>query len=386
MLKRMLVLFGHYVNSKHHKWLLGLLIALVLGTLAHCIYRAHQHVKPTPPILYQGSRLVIPEKSALRSVVQVEPVHRQSIVTTVVVPARVEIIPAKSVAMLPPLTGQITEIFKIIGETVAVGEPLYALVSPDLAQAYASKTTAEAVYGLAEKNLKRQRQLAKYEINVGRDLEQAESDLLQAEAELQRCTARLNSLHVSLTDKNTSGSFLIRSPINGVVTSVNSGVGTYWADLTTPVMTVADLSQVYLVASAQEHDLADFFLGQETTVLFERPYKTFESRVEFIDPILNAGTRTIDVGLTLDNKDGSLRPNMFARMRFNRKPQQGILLPLTAVIQRGFDSIIFVEVAPWQFEPRIVKVGLQLDDKIVIESGLADQERVAMTGGIILND
>lgn len=386
MLKRMLILGWQNVRAKHPKLLLVVILIVLLSAIVHCAYRSMHHIVPTPPIIYQDSRLIIPENSALRTVVHVEPVQLQSVISTLIVPATVEAIPENIVTVLPPLTGQIIKIYKILGESVAIGDPLYSMVAPDLAQAFADKTSAEAVFTLAEKNLKRQKGLAKLAINATRDLEQAISDMAQAKAELDRSVARLEALRVSVKDQDTLGNLIIRSPVNGVVTEINGGVGTYWADLTTPVVTVADLSQVYVVASAQEHDAPDFFIGQETQIVWEFTPKTQIAQVCFIDPILNPNTRTVTAGVMIDNPDGILRPNMFARMKFKRKPRQRILLPMTAVIQRGFDSLVFVEVAPWEFEPRIVKVGLQIDDKIEIETGLAEQERVAMTGGIILND
>lgn len=385
MLKGMLVLFGYYLRSKQGRWLLASLLIILLIALV-CASRAKHHPALGPPILYQDSHLVIPEDSALRSAIHVEPVHLQTVVTTVVVPAVIQAIPANMVAVLPPLSGEITKIYKIIGERVAVGDPLFSVISPDLAQDFATEISAEAAYILAQKNLKRQRELAHFEINPLRDLEQAESDMQQAEAEFRRSRALLQALHINPTDRDTLGNLLIRSPINGVVTAISGGVGMYWSDLTSPVMTVADLGEVYAVASAQEHDLPDFFLGQEAQVVLEGINKSITGPVDFIDPIINPETRTINVGLTLANPDGILHPNLFARMKFKRKPRQRIVLPMTAVIQRGFDSVVFVESAPWQFEPRVVKVGLQFDDQIEIESGLAEQDRVALTGGIILND
>lgn len=387
MIKGMLIGWWQRIGSQPYKLGLWLgLLTVLLSMVVYCVRHTHQPVMVTAPIIYQGARLIVPENSALRSVVHVEAVHPQSVVSTVVVPATVMSIPAKTVAIFPPLSGQIVTLFKTLGESVAKGEPLYAIVAPDLAQALSDRTTAEANYILAEKHLKRQHELARYEINSTRDLEQAENGLVQAKAELQRCKARLQALHINLADQDTQGHLIVRAPLTGVVTAVNGGIGSYWSDLTQPIMTVADLSQIYLVASAQEHDLPDFFLGQETHVVFERLHKSFVSKVGFIDPVLNPNTRTVSVGLIVDNPRNELRPNMFARVKFHRLPRQRILLPITAVIQRGFDSIVFVEVAPWQFEPRRVQVGLQLDDKIEIEAGLADQERVAMTGGIILND
>ncbi len=386
MLKGMLMLFLQRLSSKRRAVLFSFILIAMLSGLVQCVKHAKHKPSDSVPILYQGTRLVVPEHSALRSVVHVESVHRQAVVTTVVIPTTVQAIPANTVAILPPLTGQIDKIFKTLGEPVRVGDPLYSLISPDLAQAISDRTIAEANYALAQKNIKRQQALARYEINSLRELEQAERDLAQTDAELQRSNARLAALHINPADHDTQGHLLVRSPINGVMTAISGGVGTYWSDLTAPVVSVADLSRVYLVASAQERDLPDFFLGQDAQIIFESLHQSYWSRVAFIDPVLDVSTRTIHVGMILSNVNNELRPNMFARAKFKRKARQEILLPMTAVIQRGFDSIVFVEVAPWQFEPRVVKVGLQMDDKIEITSGLADQERVAMTGGIILND
>ncbi|HVT62801.1 MAG TPA: efflux RND transporter periplasmic adaptor subunit [Legionellaceae bacterium] len=385
MLKGMLVLGWHYLRSKHLKLILGIMLIALISVMVHCIHRNRQQVTPVP-IVYQGAHIFIPESSALRFAIHVAPACLQSVVSTVVIPATVQTIPSKTVTVLPPVTGQITKIYKILGESISAGEPLYALIAPDLAQALANKTMAEANYTLAQKNLARQRELAHYAINATRDLEQAESDMIQAKAELNNSIARLQALHIDPSDQDTQGHLIIRSPVTGVVTQINAGVGTYWTDLTSPIMSVADLSQVYVVASAQERDVPDFFLGQEAQIVFDFLTQPMAAQVDFIDPVLNSTTRTVGVALTLNNPQGNLRPNMFARVKFKRKPRQLILLPMTAVIQRGFDSIVFVEVAPWTFEPRRVTVGLQIEDKIEIQSGLADQERVAMTGGIILND
>ncbi len=387
MLKGILVMFGHYLQAKRRKWLLVSCFIIMLIMLVQCVSHAKYRPNLLPSIIYEGSRLLIPEHSALRSVIHVESVQEQTVVTTVIIPASIQAIPANTVAVLPPLTGQITAIFKAFGDSIVAGEPLFTMVAPDLAQALATKTNAEAAYTLAQKNLNRQRELALYKINALRDLEQAESDMQQAEAELLRSTVVLQALHLDPKDQDVQGNLVVRSPITGVVTAVTGGVGMYWSDLTSPVLKIADLSKVYAVANAQDYDLPDFYLGQETQIIFDNLGKSFAGRVEFIDPILSPDTRTVPVGFTINNSvDKNLKPNMFGRMIFKRRPHQHIVLPLTAVIQRGFDAVVFLEVAPWQFEPRVVNVGLQLDDRIVIESGLVNQDRVAMTGGIFLND
>ena len=182
------------------------------------------------------------------------------------------------------------------------------------------------------------------------------------------------------------GEFVVRAPIDGIIASVNAGIGSYWSDLTTPVMSLVNIDTVNAVAALQESDLAFVSVGEKASVKLPHLKKTYQSALSWISPVLDPSTRTVDVGVVLDNPDHGLRPNMFVHLTLQSKPQSRLILPLTAVIQRGFESIVFVEVAPWEFEERAVKVGNQMGDRIEIISGLATHERIAMTGGIILND
>src|SRR3990167_3135641 len=112
MFKGMLMLLVQHLRSKRRGLLLWFALLALLSLLVHCIKHAKHDSSSTVPIIYQGSRLIVPEHSALRSVVHVEPVHRQAVVSTVVIPATVQAIPANTVAIFPHLTGQIDKIFK----------------------------------------------------------------------------------------------------------------------------------------------------------------------------------------------------------------------------------------------------------------------------------
>ena len=298
----------------------------------------------------------------------------------------IQAIPANAVSIYAPLAGQIETIPLKLGSMVHKGDVLYTLVSPDLQQAIADKVNAQANNLLAQQTLKRQRELIQYHIGAMHNLQIAENDAAQAQAELQRATARLAALHVEGANQNPSGRLTVRSPIEGIISTINSGIGSYWSDLVTPVLTVVDISQVYAMAAIQESDIAGVSLGQQVSVMLDSNNNTYSATVSLISPVLDPNTRTLGVGLLLNNPEYFLRPNMFARAKFQSKPREMIVLPLTAVIQRGFDSIVFVEVAPWEFKVRIVTVGVQMGAKIEIKSGLARNERVATTGGIILND
>ena len=359
-----------------------LFLLLCLMLLRHL---AQPHL-PQPPIIYANDRLIIPEHSNLRSVISVKAIEEQLASLSLELPATIQVRSGNSVAIYPPLPGQIKSISQEIGSLVHKGDALYTMISPALTQIKKDLLSAEANHLLAEQTLKRQQELIQYHIGPVHNLQLAENDAVEANAELQRAKLRLTELHIDEAEKNAMGEFVVRAPIDGIIASVNAGIGSYWSDLTTPVMSLVNIDTVNAVAALQESDLAFVSVGEKASVKLPHLKKTYQSALSWISPVLDPSTRTVDVGVVLDNPDHGLRPNMFVHLTLQSKPQSRLILPLTAVIQRGFESIVFVEVAPWEFEERAVKVGNQMGDRIEIISGLATHERIAMTGGIILND
>jgi cobalt-zinc-cadmium efflux system membrane fusion protein len=105
----------------------------------------------TPHLITEGSRIVIPEGSPLRSKLTIEAVGEKEIQRTLMLPANVEADPGRLVKVLPPLAGRITQLKVQLGERVDVGQPLVVLDSPDLATAQAEHERAIALVALAQK-------------------------------------------------------------------------------------------------------------------------------------------------------------------------------------------------------------------------------------------
>lgn len=339
----------------------------------------------SPPLIRSNGRLYIPESSPLRQFIITQTVAKQLMISPFTLPAIVEADPATLVNVLPPLLGRIASLNKRLGENVKAGEILFTLDSADLAQSMSDLKRAEASLVFADENLKRQQRLSNSNISARRDLQQAFNEKEQASSEVQRARAKLQILNINPAD--LKGNLLVvRSPISGQVIELNGALGGFWNDSTAAIMTVADLSKVFIKASAQEKDLKQLFVDQDVEVFLDAYPQPLRAKTKFIDAVLNPDTRTTAVRMVLDNKLGQLKPNMFGKAKFLSQPHQRIILPLTAIIQRGFDSIVFVEILPWQFEPRLLKLGTQINDKVEVLSGLKVGERVVVKGGIILND
>ncbi|CAN7779262.1 efflux RND transporter periplasmic adaptor subunit [Variovorax sp. LjRoot84] len=342
-------------------------------------------------VQHEQGQVVVPEKSPLRRTLAIQPVAEQVVAAPFSLPATVEADPAKLVKVLSPIAGRIASLDKGLGDAAKTGDVLVRIDSPDLMQAMSDAKKAKSALVMARQALARQRELGASEIAAKRDIEQAENDFEQATSEAARADAKLAQLGAAAphaTQAKQQGSVLsVRSPIAGRVVDLNAAKGGYWNDTTAALMTVADLSTVFVTASVGEKDLGALFIGQSATVVFDAyPDEPMKAQVRYIGELLDPDTRKVKVRMLFDNRSGRLRPGMFAKATFFAKPHQGLLVPSSSVVQSGFYSRVFVEVSPWRFEPRVVQLGPQVGGAVEIVAGLKAGERVVEKDGVLLND
>jgi cobalt-zinc-cadmium efflux system membrane fusion protein len=355
-------------------------------------YGASETSAVPPPVLeHVGAQVVVPEPSPLRKSLQVKTIDSQAVEVPLSLPAVVEADPARVVKVSPPVSGRVASLDKGLGDPVRVGDVLFRIESADLAQARSDAQKARAALALATQALERQRALGSSGIAASRDIEQARSEFDQARSESARAAARLQQLGAADVDSgavSASGRLLaVRAPLAGRVIDLSGAPGAYWNDATVPLMTVADLSKVFVTASAAEGDLKALFTGQPVRVVLDAfPGEPLDGTVRYIGEVLDADTRRVKVRMVFDNADGRLKPGMFANATFMSKPHPGLLVPTAAVVQSGLHTRVFVEASPWHFEPRVIRLGPRVGDNIEIVAGLKPGERVVVQDGVLLDD
>ncbi|AMM24146.1 efflux RND transporter periplasmic adaptor subunit [Variovorax sp. PAMC 28711] len=343
---------------------------------------------PTPVLQHVGAQLLVPEASPLRRSLSIRAADALAIEVPLSLPAAVEADPARLVKVSPPATGRVVSLDKGLGDAVRAGDVLFRIDSADVAQARSDAQKARAALALAAQALERQRALGSAGIAANREVEQARNDFEQAQSELARTAARLAQFGAAQGDDKASGrSIAVRSPVAGRVIDLAAAQGTYWNDITVPLMTVADLSKVFVTASAGEADLKALFTGQSARVTLDAfPGEALTGTVRYIGEVLDPDTRRVKVRMVFDNRDGHLKPGMFAQARFLSKAHQGLLLPMDAVVQGGLGSRVFVEISPWRFEPRVVQLGPKVGDLVEVVAGVKPGERVVVRDAVLLND
>jgi cobalt-zinc-cadmium efflux system membrane fusion protein len=252
-----------------------------------------------------------------------------------------------------------------------------------LAQAQADFVKAQSGLAQAEKTYARQKDLNEHGIGAQRELEQAETDRTVAKSELGRSRKRLEQLGVTVD--GPVGPLVVRSPITGRVVDLAVTGGEFKNDPNAVLMTVADLSTVWLTASVQEKDVRRVKVGDEATAVFSAyPDEHFSGKVFFVADLLDLDTRSVKVRVAMDNPDGRFKPGMFATVRFVGTSTPRVVVPTTALVQRGDETFAFVEVAPWVFEARRVVPGEQQGGVTVITAGLDAGTKVATSEVVVL--
>lgn len=341
---------------------------------------------PAPELVREADAIVVPATSPLRRTLVVAPVQSQSLAAPFVLPASVEADAARLVKITTPMAGRVVRLEKHLGDAVTAGDILFVIDAPDLAQAGADAARAQAALTLAASSLQRQQALDHEQLTARGDLEQAQSDYAQAASEAARAAARLRQSGVPHGGDVKGGTLAVRAPIAGRVVELSAARGMYWNDATAPLMTVADLSHVFVAINAQEKDLAQVYVGQAAHIRLDAYPEPLQGAVRYVGEMLDPDTRTVKLRVPFENRDGRLKPGMFATATLSARPRPAILVPLTAVVQGGFASRVFVETAPWRFTAREVTLGTQVGDNVEVLSGLAAGARIVVKDGVLLDD
>jgi membrane fusion protein, heavy metal efflux system len=343
-----------------------------------------------PVVLHQGNKIVVPEGSPLRERLLVVPAPSEPVSTKLVLPGVVEADPARTAAVLAPLGGRVLEVKVALGDRVAQGQVLAVLDSPDLAQADDDFEKAADNFELTARKLERQQGQFKIGAASDQDLDQARSDHAQAAAEYARTQARLKVLGAAADTKDTkerSALLAVRAPIGGSVVALSIAGGNMVNDPTQPLMTIADLSTVWVTALVPEKDLGAVSKNQDAEVgLAAYPERLLRGKVLFISDVIEPDSRRNKLRIAFSNTDYQLKPNMFATVTLIGPRQARTVLPTSALLINNDRTSVFVATAPWTFERRSVEALLEEGTSVTIRSGVEAGEPVVVKGGILLND
>lgn len=182
--------------------------------------------------------------------------------------------------------------------------------------------------------------------------------------------------------------FSIQADVSGVVTNKNVELGDY-VERGMSLYEIADLSKLWVLFDVYESQMAWVKEGSKISYTVNSlPGETFEGTISFLDPLLNAQTRVATARVEVNNKEGKLKPEMFASGTVQAAPGQTveneIVLPKSAVLWTGKRAIVYVKIDNG-FSLREVELGSALGENYIVKSGLSEGEEVVVNGAFTID-
>lgn len=312
-----------------------------------------------------------------------------------------------------PSAGRAIKVLARLGDDVKTGQVMAVIKSDQIGQvqsdllqnvlqAKADIKQQEVGLKLDTITLERESILFKEQVSAKADLQAAQNAVEKDNANLASLRTKLgvfikvaqerltllgapsDSANRVITTGKLDPWVIIRAPMNGIVIERDINPGEM-NDGTKQLFTVTNLSEVWLVANIFEKDIESVKEGQQAFVTVDSlPDHKFPARIVWVGDALSATTRTLPARANVANPQLMLKPNMFARMTVSVGNVSVLLVPQTAVIQKGDKTFVFVKTGNGTYQEREVTTGIKDAQDIQIESGLSPGEMVVARGGTAL--
>jgi len=333
---------------------------------------------------------VVTVDPAVRGSIKVVAVEERDTAASLTVAGRVQFDEDRVSRIVVPLPGRIADLRVKIGDAVHKGQTLCAINSRDAAAAAGEYIEARRDLELAEKTAAMTDDLFQHEAASRIALQQAQNDLAKAKARVTRTEESLRLLGVDPKDdlSTFNGRLPVATPIAGILVERKVTDGQFVQADGTPIMTVADLSGVWVVGDVFERDLTSVSVGQPASITTAAyPDETFHGRVSYISDAIDPATRTAKVRVAVANPGGRLKPEMFASVALD-VPSKGrvVLVPTAAVLTESGATYVYVEREAGRFQRRRVDVAPSSGGARRVVHGLAAGERVVVDGVLLLRE
>jgi len=343
---------------------------------------------PSPPGTFRAS----PQQFKTFTVATVQ---THSFVSEELTEGKIAVNGDRATPVFSPFSGRVTRVIAGLGDTVKAGAPLATLQASEYVQAQNDLSAAAAQVKLARINESRKHAL--YDAKGGslQDWQQAQADLTTAETAQSAVRSRLAILGLSATavgdlekSRDINPVATLSAPLAGVVVDRQVGPGQYvQAGSGTPLFTIADPSSVWLLANVREADAGLVKLGQSVEVrVLAYPKRIFRARVIYVAALVDAATHRLPVRAEVENRDGALKPEMFANFRIlTGEASESPSVPAAAVIYEGESAHVWVVAGDGLLELRTVHTGRSNDGQTEVLDGLKPGEKIVTKGGLFID-
>lgn len=341
---------------------------------------ADQHIEETSEEAELPEGLVLLGAEQIEaSQIEVETVGQGSAVE-LVFPATVAASPTASARIDARAAGVVRSVGKTLGDYVRQGETIARIESADAAALAAQLSAAGARVNELSAAYDRERRLFEANVTARQDLEAARANLQVAQSELARAQAAVSAAGVS----GDGRSLAVTSPLAGRVTSAPIVLGSF-VEAGEELYQVVNPSGMQVEVALPSAEASRIQPGDEATLEFAGN-REVGARVRSVTPSLDPESRSATAVLSLARPIPGLQPGAFlqARIRPSGEVDAGRMsVPESAVQTIDGAEVVFVRTRRG-FQTRRVVTGARSGGRVVIESGLEANWRIATANAFLL--
>jgi membrane fusion protein, heavy metal efflux system len=329
----------------------------------------------------------------LKNQIKLTTVSNNEIREVLRIPGSIEVDEQRMARIGAPVTGRITDIDVVLGQTVKQGQTLASLNSTELAQNQLTFIKAQQQISLLSKAVERAKLLFASDVISAAEVQRREAELSAAQADLDAARDQLMILGMSkdavnqLAKKGQVRSISsVSARLGGTVIQRNVNLGQV-VQPAEELFTVADLSHVWAVAEVPEQQIDLIQKDQEVNI--EIPAlgnKLIQGKLIFVGDIVNPQTRTVTVRTDIDNHEHNIKPDMLVSMLVQSRPITKTSIPTTALVRENNKDHVFVQIAANQYRLREVVLGTEYQGFVAVTSGVAEGEIIVSDGAFHLNN
>ena len=210
---------------------------------------------------------------------------------------------------------------------------------------------------------------------------------------------RLIKINVDLNDRVKPGDVLglvqtpellgkpleLKAPLDGVIIERDASVGEL-VGKDKEIFTISDPTDLWVIAEIKERDIGAVKVGQDASFsVIAYPGERFHGNVVRAGNVVEAESRTLEVRIEVQNREGKLKPGMFADVEIITDVIHGVIVISDAALQTDENNqIVFVSLGDLRFEKRVVKLGLERGGRVQVLGGVKEGEKVVTEGSFIL--
>jgi len=289
--------------------------------------------------------------------------------------------------ILAPVAGQVTNLRAKVGDSVVKGQDLFYINSREAAAAISEYLENRKDLELAEKHFALTKDLYDHQAASLVSLQQAEGDLAKATARDARSVKVLQVLGLNPNETGMEARIAVKTPLNGKVVERSVTEGQFVQPDSNPLMMIADLASLWVLADIYENDLHRIQVGQKAEVTTAAyPDERFMATISRISDVVDPTTRTVKVRFLVSNPAARLKPEMFASVKiFVNEAGTALTLPASAVFTESGKNYVYVQTGNTEFTRRLVEVSPDSSGRLRVTSGLKAGEKVVSERAMLVH-